>query len=108
MSVGFAILRGLSGKLNMKDVRWHTDTSDGRAELLWTNALLDKDPVGESWVQVFSNPTGQGDAPYFFTVGMDDVPLDDEVTIEFNGLTIGDTVVDMALTMPLTNVPTDG
>ena len=108
VSVGLDILRGLSGKLDMKDVRWRTDSAEGRAELLWTNALLEKDPVGDSWIQVFSNPTGQGDAPYFFTVGLDDVPPEDEVTIEFNNLAISDTVVDMALTIPLINVPPDG
>ena len=108
VTIRLEILRGLSGKLGMKDVRWRTDSAEGRAELVWTNALLEKDSVGDSWIQVFSNPTGQGDAPYFFTVGMDDVPPEDEVTIEFNGLAIGDTVVDMALTMPMTNVPPDG
>ena len=102
------ILRGLSGKLATSDIWWRTDTAEGQAELLWTNALLERDPVSESWGQLFTNPLEQGTATYFFTVGMDDVPPDDEVTIEFNDLTIGDTVFDMALTMPLVNVPPDG
>ncbi|MCY4654576.1 MAG: hypothetical protein OXC95_15590, partial [Dehalococcoidia bacterium] len=102
------IRRGLSGKLGPGDIRWRTDTAEGRAELLWTNALLEKGPGSDSWGQSFSNPTGQGTATYFFTVGMDIAPADDEVTIEFNDLTVGDTVVDMALTMPLVNVPPDG
>lgn len=108
VTVGLDILRGLSGKLDTKDVRWHTDTAEGRAELLWTNALLEKEPGSDSWFQLFTNPLGQGDASYFFTVGMDEAPPDDEVTIEFNGLTIGDTVMDMALTIPMTDVPPDG
>ena len=99
------ILRGLSGKLDMKDVRWRTDTAEGRAELLWTNALLEKDPGSDSWVQLFSNPLGENAATYLFTVGLDDAPPDDEVTVEFNDLTIGDLVFDMALTMPLSDVP---
>ena len=107
-TVGFDILRGLSGKLDMKDVLWRTDTAEGQAELLWTNALLEEGASSDSWGQSFSNPTGQGTATYFFTVGMDIAPADDEVTIEFNDLTVGDTVVDMALTMPLVNVPPDG
>lgn len=107
-TVWFDIHRGLSGKLGPGDIRWHTDTVEGQAELLWTNALLEHSPKSNSWVQSFANPTGQGTATYFFTVGMDDVPPDDEVTIEFADLSIGDTVVDMALTMPLVNVPPDG
>lgn len=31
---------------------------------------------------------GQGDASYFFTVGLDNVPQDDEVTTDLNDLTI--------------------
>ena len=108
VTVGFDILRGLSGKLDMKDVRWRTDTAEGKAELLWTTALLEKEPGSDSWVQSFINPVGENAVVYSFTVGMDDVPPDDEITIEFNGLTIGDTIVDMALTMPLTNAPPDG
>ena len=107
VTVRFDILRGLSGKLATRDIRWRTDTADGQAELLWTTALLEKEPGSDSWVQNFSNPVGEHAAPYSFTVGMDDVPPDDEVTIEFNDLTIGDTVFDMALTMPLINVPPD-
>ncbi len=102
------ILRGLSGKLDMKDVRWRTDTAEGQAELLWTTALLEKEPGSDSWVQLFSNPVGEHATTYFFTIGMDEAPPDDEATIEFNDLTIGDTVVDMALTIPLTNVPPGG
>ena len=108
VSVGFDILRGLSGKLDMKDVRWRTKTAEGQAELLWTTALLEKEPGSDSWVQLFSNPVGEHAVPYSFTIGMDDVPQDDEVTIEFADLTVGDTVVDMALTVPLVNVPPDG
>ena len=53
-----------------------------------------------------TNPTGQGDATYLFTIGMDDVPPDEEtITIEIDNLTIGDTVMNMALTMPLINLP---
>ena len=74
VTMGFDILRGHSGKLDMKDVRWHTDTAEGRAELLWTTALLEKKPGSDSWVQNFSNPVGEHAAPYSFTVGMDDVP----------------------------------
>lgn len=108
VTVGFDILRGLSGKLDMKDVWWHTDTAEGGAELLWTTALLEKELGSDSWVQLFSNPVGEHAVPYSFTIGMDDVPPDDEITIEFNDLSIGDTVFDMALTMPLVNVPPDG
>ena len=108
VTVGLDVLRGLSGKLDMKDVRWRTDSAEGRAELLWTTALLEKEPGSDSWVQSFINPVGEDAVVYSFTVGMDDVPPDDEVTIEFNGLTIGDTVVDMALTTQMTNVPPDG
>ena len=99
------ILRGLSGKLDMRDVRWSADTAEGRAELLWTNALLEKEPDGDSWVQLFPNPLGENATTYFFTLGLDDVPPDDEATIEFDNLAIGETVVDMALTIPMTNVP---
>ena len=106
-TVWFDIRRGLSGKLATGDIRWRTDTAEGQAELLWTNALLEKGPGSDSWLQLFTNPVGQGTATYIFTVGMDDVP-DDEVTIAFNNLDIGDTVVDLALTMPLSNVPPDG
>ena len=108
VTVRLEILRGLSGELDMKDVRWRTDSVKGEAELLWTTALLERDPVSESWGQLFTNPLEQGTATYFFTIGMDDVPPDDDVTIEFNDLTIGDTVFDMALTVPLINVPPDG
>ena len=108
VTVGFDILRGLSGELDMKDVRWRTDTTEGRAELLWTSALLEKKPGSDSWVQNFSNPVGEHAAPYSFTIGMDDVPPDDEITIEFNDFTIGDMMFDMALTMPLADVPPDG
>ena len=103
VTVRLEILRGLSGKLDMKYVRWRTDTAEGRAELLWTNALLE--PSGDLWVQMFSNPLGENAATYLFTVGLDDVPPDDEVTVELNDLTIGDLVFDMALTVPLTDVP---
>ena len=108
VTIRLEIRRGLSGKLDMKDIPWRTDTAEGRAELLWTNALLEDGPVDDSWIQVFSNPMGQGDAPYFFTVSLNDVPPEDEVTIELSNLTIADTVVDMALTIPLINVPPDG
>ena len=108
VTVGLDVLRGLSGKLDMKDVRWHTDTAAGQAELLWTTALLEKEPGSDSWVQLFSNPVGEHAVAYSFTVGLDDVPSDEEITIEFNGLGIEDTMVDMALTIPLTNVPPDG
>ncbi len=108
VTVGFDILRGLSGKLDMKDVRWRTDTASGRAELLWTTALLEKAAGSDSWVQLFSNPIGEHAATYSFTIGMEDAPPDDEVTIEFANFSIGDTVFDMDLTMPLSNVPPDG
>ena len=99
------IRRGLSGKLGPDNIRWRTDTAEGQAELLWTNAFLEKDPGSDPWLQILSNPVGEGTTTYFLTVGLDDVPPDDEVTIEFNNLTIDDTVVDMALTIPLINVP---
>ena len=34
----FELRRGLSGKLATGDIRWHTDTAEGRTDLLWTNA----------------------------------------------------------------------
>ena len=102
------ILRGLSGKFAISDIRWRTHTAEGQAELLWTNALLERDPGSDLWVQNFSNPLGEGTAAYFFTVGLDDVPADDEITIELKDFSISDIVFDMALTMPLVNVPPDG
>ena len=106
----FEIGRDLSGKLATSDIRWRTDTAEGQAELLWTVAPLEKEPESDSWLQLFTNPEGEWTAPYFFTVGLDNVPAvsDDEITIEFNSLTIGETVLDLALTMPLDNVPPDG
>ncbi len=108
VTIRLEIRRGLSGRLDMTDVPWHTKTAEGRAELLWTTALLDQSPGSDSWLQLFTNPLEEGTASYFFTIGMDDVPPDDEVTIDLNNLAIGDTVVDMALTIPLINVPPDG
>ena len=102
------IRRGLSGKLATGDIRWHTDTAEGRAGLLWTSAPLERDTGSDSWLQLFTNPVGNDTAPYFFTLGLDDVPPDEEITVEFNDLTIGDTVLDLALTMPLINIPPGG
>ena len=105
----FDIGSGLSGKLATSDIRWRTDTAEGQAELLWTIAPFEKEPGGDSWLQLFPNPMGEGTVlPYLFTIGLDNVPSDDEITIEFNNLTIGDTVLDLALTIPLSNVPPDG
>ena len=104
----FDIGRGLSGKLATDDIRWRTDTAEGQAELLWTIAPLEKEPDSDSWLQLFTNPVGEGTASYFFAIGLDNVPSDDEITIEFNNLAIGETVLDLALTVPLSNVPPDG
>lgn len=104
----FELRRGLSGKLATGDIRWHTDTAEGRTDLLWTNAPLERDSGGDSWLQLFANPVGNDTTSYFFTVGLDDVPPGDEITVEFNDLTIGDTVLDLALTLPLANIPPGG
>ena len=99
------ILKGLSGRLKTGDIRWRTGTSSGPVRLLWTNAVLEDDPGGDSPVQFFSNPTGQGSAPYMFTVGLDNVPSERTVTLELSDLVINEFTVDLALTIPLANVP---
>lgn len=104
----FQIGSDLSGRLETDDIRWRTDTVEGQAELLWTNAELERRPGSDSWLQLFADPVGEGNATYLFTVGLDDVPSDDEITVEFNNLAIGETVLDLALTIPLINVPPDG
>ncbi len=101
----FEIGRGLSGRLATNDIRWRTDTAEGQAELLWTIAELEKESGGDSWLQLFTNLSEQGTAPYLFTIGLDNVPTDDEITVEFSNLAIGDTVLALALTIPLSNVP---
>ncbi len=99
------ILKGLSGRLRTGDVRWRSGTSSGQAQLLWTTAVLEDDPGGDSPVQFFSNPTGQGSVPYMFTVGLDNVPSETTVTLEVSDLAIGEFEVDLTLTIPLANVP---
>lgn len=69
---------------------------------------MERDTGSDSWLQVFTNPVGNDTASYLFTVGLDDVPPGDEITVEFNELTIGDTVLDLALTLRLANIPPGG
>ena len=102
------ILKGLSGRLRTGNIRWRSGTSSGPAQLLWTNAVLEDDPSGDSPVQFFSNPTGQGSVPYTFTVGLDNVPSESTATLEVRDLAIGEFGVDLTLTIPLANVPPDG
>ena len=101
------IHKGLSGRLRTGDIKWRAGASSGPAQLLWTNAVLEDDPGGDSPDQFFSNPTRQGSAPYMFTVGLDDVPSVRAVTLEVSDLAIDEFEVDLTLTIPLANVPLD-